>query len=68
MATNRKTLTEAERARLAEMAAGQSDVATAARLGVHRATLDRLLAGRPCNPSTVIATRVALALLATEQP
>jgi hypothetical protein len=67
VAINRTTLTETERARLATLAAGQPDVATAARLGVHRSTLDRLLAGRPCNPGTVVAARMVLALVTKAQ-
>lgn len=58
--TTYKALTDAERDRLRALCAEASDRDIATRLGLHRATVDRLLSGRPCYPGTVALARLSL--------
>jgi hypothetical protein len=60
VAIHRTTLTKEERERLAQIAAGSNDWQTAAKFGLHRATIDRLILGRPSNVATVTHARLIL--------
>jgi FixJ family two-component response regulator len=62
VSTTFQTLSDRELAELRALCAGQADRAIAARLGLHRRTVDRLLSGRPSYPGTIALARLALSL------